>query len=59
MLNQRSLVLESVTLAEVVECVVQVLVDLAAGTILDEETAEDAKTAHPDDLAVKMYQNVP
>jgi len=50
-LNQRSLVLEGVTLAEVVEFVVQVLVDLAAGTVLDEEATEDTKTTHPDDLA--------
>ena len=35
MLNQRSLVLEGVTLAEVVEFVVKVLVDLATGTVLD------------------------
>lgn len=34
-LNQCSLVLESVTLAQVVELVVKVLVDLAAGTVLD------------------------
>lgn len=50
-LNQRSLVLEGVTLAQVIELVVQVLVDLAAGTVLDEETSENAKAAHPDDLA--------
>jgi hypothetical protein len=34
-LNQCSLVLESVTLAEVVEFVVEVLVNLAAGAVLD------------------------
>jgi hypothetical protein len=34
-LNQRSLVLEGVTLAEVVEFMVEVLVDLTAGTVLD------------------------
>jgi hypothetical protein len=34
-LNQCSLVLEGVTLAEMVKFVVKVLVDLAAGTILD------------------------
>jgi hypothetical protein len=43
-------VLEGVTLAAVVQLVVQVLVDLAAGTVLDEETAEDTETAHPEDL---------
>ena len=50
--------LEGVTLAQVIEFVVQVLVDLAAGTVLDEETSENAKAAHPDDLAVEeMGQN--
>jgi len=34
-LNQRSLVLEGVTLAQVVEFVVEVFVNLAAGTVLD------------------------
>jgi len=33
--NQCSLVLEGITLAQVVEFVVEVLVDLAAGTVLD------------------------
>jgi hypothetical protein len=51
MLNQGSLVLESVTLAQVVEFVVQVLVDLATGTVLDKKTSEDTKTTHPNDLA--------
>ncbi len=38
---------------------VQVLVDLAAGTILDEETAENTEAAHPDDLAVEVSEYVP
>lgn len=50
-LNETTLVLESVTLAAVVELVVEVLVDLAAGTVLDEKTSEDSETAHPEDLA--------
>lgn len=50
MLDQGALVLEGVTLAGVVQLVVEVLVDLAAGTILDEETAEDTETSHPQDL---------
>ena len=50
MLNESSLVLEGVTLAGVVQLVVEVLVDLAGGTVLDEETAEDTETAHPEDL---------
>jgi hypothetical protein len=44
--------LEGVTLAQVIEFVVEVLVNLAAGTILDQEASENAKAAHPDDLAV-------
>ena len=51
-LNQCSLVLEGVTLAQVVKLVVEVLIDLAAGTVLDEKTAEDSETAHPNNLAV-------
>jgi len=49
-LNQGALVLEGVTLAGVVQLVVQVLVDLAAGAVLDEEAAEDSEAAHPEDL---------
>lgn len=45
--------LEGVTLAQVVEFVIKVLVNLAAGAVLDEETAENTEAAHPDDLAVK------
>lgn len=52
MLNQCALVLEGVTLAQVVKLVVEVLVNLAAGTVLDEEAAENAESAHPNDLAV-------
>lgn len=50
MLNEGTLVLEGVTLAEVVELVVEVLVNLAAGTVLDEETAKDTLAAHPENL---------
>jgi hypothetical protein len=34
--NERTLVLEGVTLGEVVQLVVEVLVDLASGAVLDE-----------------------
>lgn len=54
MLDEGTLVLEGVTLAEVVQLVVEVLVDLSGGTVLDEKTAEDAETAHPEDLAVQV-----
>jgi hypothetical protein len=53
-LNQGALVLEGITLAQVVQFVVQVLVDLARGTVLDEETAENTLTAHPEDLARRL-----
>jgi hypothetical protein len=49
-------VLKGVTLTQVVELVVQVLIDLAAGTVFDEKTAENTKTAHPDDLAVRSSE---
>lgn len=56
MLNQCSLVLESVTLAQVVELVVQVLVDLARGAVFDQKTAEDSETAHPEHLARQLKE---
>lgn len=43
---------KGVTLAEMVELMVQMLVDLAAGTVFDEETTENSKAAHPNNLAV-------
>jgi len=46
-LDEGTLVLEGVTLAQVVELVVEVLVDLAAGAILDQKATEDAETTHP------------
>ena len=49
-LNEGALVLEGVTLAQVVQLVVEVLVDLAAGAVLDEKTTEDTKAAHPENL---------
>ena len=52
--NESTLVLEGVTLGQVVQLVVKVLVDLSGGTVLDEETAEDTETAHPDDLAIDI-----
>ncbi|KAL2824645.1 hypothetical protein BDW59DRAFT_84298 [Aspergillus cavernicola] len=47
--DQATLVLEGVTLGEVVELVVEVLVDLASGTVADEETTENTHAAHPDE----------
>ena len=42
--------LEGVTLAAVVQLVVQVLVDLSAGTVLDKEATQHTEAAHPEDL---------
>lgn len=57
-LDEGTLVLEGVTLAEVVQLVVEVLVDLAGGTVLDEQTAEDTQTTHPESLAEEQrYQH--
>ena len=47
MLNESALVLEGVTLAQVVELVVEVLVDLASGTVANEQTTENTHAAHP------------
>jgi hypothetical protein len=52
MLNEGTLVLEGVTLGQVVEFVVEVLINLAGGSVLDEKTAENTETSHPYDLAV-------
>jgi hypothetical protein len=52
MLDESTLVLEGVTLAEMVEFVIEMLVDFAAGSVLDEKTAENTKATHPQYLAV-------
>lgn len=52
MLNKSTLVLEGVTLAQMVQIVVEVLVDFARSAIFDQKATEDAETAHPHDLAV-------
>lgn len=49
-LNESTLVLEGVTLGGVVQLVVEVLVDLARGTVLDQQTTENSLTAHPKNL---------
>ena len=57
MLNEGTLVLEGVTLGEKVQLVVEVLVDLSGGAVLDQKAAEDTETAHPEDLAVFRVSN--
>jgi len=53
-LNQCTLVLEGVTLAQVVKLVVKVLVDLPTGAVLDQQAAKDTETAHPHNLTVDI-----
>lgn len=57
MLNKSTLVLEGVTLAQMVQVVVEVLVDFAGSAIFDQEAAEDAETAHPHNLAVFRHSS--
>lgn len=59
MLDQCTLVLEGVTLAELVEFVVEVLVNLASSTVLDKQTSEDTQASHPEDLAVTHIISTP
>lgn len=58
MLHQCSLMLEGITFAQMIELVIQVLVDLARGTIFDQETAEDSETSHPEHLARRQQHHV-
>jgi hypothetical protein len=51
MFNERPLMLECVTLAKMIELMVKMLVNLARGTVLHEETAENTLAAHPQNLA--------
>lgn len=57
MFNQCTFVLKCITLAQVVELVVEVLVDLARGSVFDEEAAENTQTTHPHNLSV-LHQNI-
>ncbi len=52
-LDQVSLGLESVTLGEEVELVVDVLVDLLGLSVLLEKTTKDSHSSHPEDLERK------
>lgn len=42
--------LECVSLAQMIEVMVKVLVNLARGTIFDQKASEDTKTTHPHHL---------
>lgn len=50
MLDQSPLMLKSITLAQMIQLVIQVLIDLSSRTVLNEETAQNTKTTHPQNL---------
>lgn len=47
MLDQCTLVLEGVTLAELIKLVVEMFVDFSGGTVLDEKASKDSEASHP------------
>ena len=47
MLNQTTLVLERVTLAKMIQLMIQMLVDLPSSTVFGQQTAKDTQTTHP------------
>lgn len=49
-LDQSSLVLESVTLGRQVQAVVQVLVNLASVSVLGQQSSQDSQSSHPHNL---------
>lgn len=57
-LDQRSLMLESVTLAQVVELVIEVLIDLARIAILDQQPPENPQPTHPEHLTKVVFQQL-
>ena len=61
MFDKGTLVLEGVTLAQLVEFVVEVLVNLASSTVLDKKTSKNTQASHPEDLAVNPFHqyNIP
>jgi len=50
MFDQGTLVLEGVTLAQLIQLMVKVFVNLASSTVLDKKTAENPQTSHPKNL---------
>ena len=58
MFHQCTLVLECVTFAQLVELVVEVLIDLAGGSVLDKKASENSEASHPKDLAVILGGSV-
>lgn len=58
MFNKSTLMLEGITLAQMVQLVVEMLVDFAGSAVLDQEAAENAKAAHPHDLAAVQEMRI-
>lgn len=58
MFNQGTLMFESISLAQVVELVIEVLVDFASRAVLYKETAKDSETTHPQDLTIIAIRSV-
>ena len=58
MFHQCTLVLECVTLAQLIELVVQVLIDLVSSSVLDKKTSEDSEASHPENLAAITGESV-
>ncbi len=51
--------LERVSLAQMVEVMVKVLVNLARGTVFDQKAPEDTKTTHPHHLTSLRHVSAP
>ena len=49
--------LECITLAKMIQLVVQMLIDLAGSTVLDQKTTEDSQTTHPHNLTVEEQKS--
>jgi len=47
MLDECALVLEGVTLAELIELVVEMFVDFSSSTVLDKKASQDSEASHP------------
>ena len=50
--------LEGVTLAQMVEFMIEMFVDLAGSAVFDEQTAEDTEATHPHDLTRRRDINL-
>lgn len=50
MLNQRPLMLERISLAEMIQLMIQMLVDLATGPVLHQQAPQHPQSPHPQDL---------